>query len=459
VSDERHGRWMARRAGVDPEPLTGPGAEPGGGVAPSSVGTRYSGRTPASGLSTGRSVRGGTGGRGRLLRVALFLVVLAAAVLLLVNALLGPAVAGVVRDVAESNPSTMRFGPVADIVKSQLGSSLTDAAGTDAHVVHFQVPLGATVQDVARSLHDQGLLRDPLAFTYLVVTGNLTDQVQAGTYDLNAAMNPAQLIARLHQAPEVTVTIRLREGLRIEQIAAYLQTVGLKMDVAVFYDLATHPTPPLRADYPFLSTLPKGRSLEGYLGAGTFEVYQDVSPEDMVRTLLDQWQAAIGAGPIRDAQAKGENFYDILAQASLIEQEAAVDSERPLIGGVYANRLARGMLLQADPTVIYAWDTAHLRKLALNQWPEYVFWAPIGKPLADVVVPSDLAGFQTYVHAGQIPGPICTPRLSSIEAALAPNTKTGYLYFVAKGDGSHTHAFARTLAEHEANLRKYGYIQ
>ena len=93
----------------------------------------------------------------------------------------------------------------------------------------------------------------------------------------------------------------------------------------------------------------------------------------------------------------------------------------------------------------------------IGKWTEYTFWAPLGSPLKDVHLPSALQGYQTYQTPGLIPGPICTPTAASIDAALHPNTKKGYLFFVAKGDGSNTHAFARTQAEHDANLHKYGY--
>jgi UPF0755 protein len=162
-------------------------------------------------------------------------------------------------------------------------------------------------------------------------------------------------------------------------------------------------------------------------------------------------------GPIRAAEAQGRDFYQVLALASIVEQEAAVDKERPLIAGVYESRIAKDMLLNADPTVIYAWDSIQLRGLPLEKWPDYSFWNPVGKPLATVEVPEDLAGFQTYLDRGMIPGPIDSPSNASIQAALGPNTKAGYLYFVAKNDGSRTHAFAKTLKEHEANLAKYGY--
>jgi UPF0755 protein len=323
--------------------------------------------------------------------------------------------------------------------------------------VRFGVPEGATAADVARALEDAGLVQDDLAVMYLIVTGGLSDRIAAGNYSLSPSMTPEQIVARLEQPPDVVVVVALREGLRIEQIAAYLQTLDLDMDVAEFYRLAGDPPAGLRDDYPFLSTLPERRSLEGYLGAGTFQVYPDVTPETLLRRLLDQWEASVGMGPIRSAESAGRDFHEILILASLVEQEAAVDEERPLIAGVYANRLKKEMLLNADPTVIYAWDTVKLRDLAFEKWPEYSFWNPIGKPLATVELPEDLAGYQTYTRKGLIPGPIATPSLASIQAALTPNTKTGYLYFVAKGDGSRTHAFAKTLEEHEANLEKYGY--
>ena len=115
-------------------------------------------------------------------------------------------------------------------------------------------------------------------------------------------------------------------------------------------------------------------------------------------------------------------------------------------------------MLDADPTVIYGYDTVELRKSPLADWKNYVFWNALANPGA-VKLPPDLQGFQTYVNTGMFPWPICTPSLASIQAALNPDTKTGYLYFVAKTDGSHTHAFAKTYAQQLANMRKYGYIQ
>lgn len=418
---------------------------------------------PANGVRSGRyapRTHGQRGGpvAGRIAAALAILVVAGALLWVLVSVAIGPAVNGVVFDFAESNPSLLHIAPVATIVRDRLGDELTSPAGTDPTVVHFAVPLGATAADVARDLQQAGLVRDQFAVTYLVVTKGLAQQIEAGAYDLNETMTPAAILGRLQQAPMTTVTVQLREGLRIEQIAAYLETLPLKMDVQTFYDLAMRPPASILSAYSFLSTLPAGHSLEGFLGAGTFDVYQDVTPEDMLKDLLNLWQTEIGTGPLEAAQKEGRDFYQVLSMASLVEQEARVASERPLIAGVYANRLARGMMLDADPTVIYGFDTVQLSKLPFADWKDYVFWNALPSP-GSVKLPKDLTGFQTYANAGMFPWPLCTPSLASVEAALYPDTKTGYLYFVARTDGSHTHAFAKTYAEQLANMRAFGYIQ
>jgi cell division protein YceG involved in septum cleavage len=112
-------------------------------------------------------------------------------------------------------------------------------------------------------------------------------------------------------------------------------------------------------------------------------------------------------------------------------------------------------VLNADPTVTYATDTMALANTPFEQWKDYFFWK-VPPNLAQVHVDADLQGYQTYQVAGLIPGPISTPSLASIDAALSPNTSTGYLYFVLIPN-TKEHAFARTLKEHNANLVKYGY--
>jgi UPF0755 protein len=154
-------------------------------------------------------------------------------------------------------------------------------------------------------------------------------------------------------------------------------------------------------------------------------------------------------------------FHQVLALASIIEREAVLDDERPLIAGVYQNRLSAGgatSVLGADPTVFFGLDSVALSEMPFEDWQRFTFWLPPGVGLQDVTLPDDLAGYHSYKVRGLPPGPICTPSLASIDAALNPDTADGYFYFLAIPDGGGAHAFAKTEAEHDENRRKYGYL-
>jgi UPF0755 protein len=276
-------------------------------------------------------------------------------------------------------------------------------------------------------------------------------------------MTPDNIVTAL-LAPEQTKTvdIGLRTGLRLEQITAKLETIpGLQMNPKDFYDLASHPTPELLKDYPWLKkVLPEGASLEGFLWPATYRVLPDTTAEELIRDMLDNFHQAIGSRLDVPAD-RGRSFYEILTLASMVEREAVVDEERPTIAGVFENRLhkLRGIapVLASDPTVFYAVDTMNLDKLPFDQWKTYAFWNVPDQPLRQIQFPPELLGYQTYTQAGLPPGPIATPTIASIDAALDPDTKSGYLYFLAKQDGSNAHAFAKTKAEHDQNRKKYGY--
>lgn len=451
---------QAHPASADEQPggrAAGGGFEPGlrsrGGSAPRAArSARDGGDRPKWGKRPGQR-RGGLGG---LVRFLAFAFALAAVVLVVGLTALRPVVARAVVDWAAGNPGALRVPLVADLVREDLGPNLVTAASSDPAQVEFSVTPGDTASTIASRLAEEGLLRDPRAFVFIAVERGLDGQLEAGSFILRRNMTPDQLVTSLLQARDLSVTISLREGLRIEQIAAKLETLPLTMDVQAFYRLATRPPASLLADYPWLD-LPRGASLEGFLAPDTYRVLPDTSPEEFIRMLLDRFREIVGPDRLAVPKERGLSFYQVLTLASIVEHEAVVDPERPLIAGVYENRLRRRMLLQADPTVFYGHDTLELAKLPFGQWPTYLFWAPFGQRLADVEFPPELAGYQTYRHKGLIPGPICTPSLASIDAALAPDTSGGYLYFVAKGDGSNTHAFARTFKEHQANLVKYGY--
>jgi UPF0755 protein len=144
--------------------------------------------------------------------------------------------------------------------------------------------------------------------------------------------------------------------------------------------------------------------------------------------------------------------------ASIVEREAVLDKERPLIAGVYLNRLnTPGWRLQADPTLQYGLATALHGGVPVNQWGTIEWWAPLQTGGAEVKLPAELIGYQTYLHDGLQPGPISAPRIASIEAVASPDTSKGYFFFVAGCPGGvrdGSHYFAVTLAQHNANIAK-----
>lgn len=396
-------------------------------------------------------------GLGGLFRLVLFLVVLGALVLVVALTVLRPIVAGAVVGWAADNPSALGLPFVADLVREDLGSVLTDPTSSDPADVEFTVVDGDTASAIGQRLTDQGLLSDPRAFVFITTERGLTAQLEAGTFVLRKNMTPDQMVTALLVAKDQAVAVGIREGLRLEQVTAKLQTLPLTMDVKAFYDLVKHPPASLLKDYPWLD-LPKGASLEGYLAPATYRVLPDSTPEQLVRQMLDTFYASVGPERLSVPKARGMSFHEVLTLASLVEREAKLDEERALIAGVYQNRLDNApRILNADPTVLYANDTVQLEKMKFADWKDYAFWVPPGGALAGLDVPAALQGYQSYQTAGLPPGPIATPSVASIDAALGPADKKGYFYFVAIPDGGGAHAFSKTYKEHQANLRKYGY--
>ncbi len=425
--------------------------------------------------SNGRSGRGrgsnGGGGHG-VLRFLLFALVLAALVVGTMFTVLRPIVRSAIVDWAWDNPGSLRIPFVGDLVREDLGTALKDPAGGDSKGVEFEVALGDTAVTLAPRLLGGAFIVSERAFLFHAIETDLNPKLKAGHYLLHHNMTVDEVTQALLGAPIQisTEVVTFREGLRIEQMTALLQTVPSRVDPQAFYELATNPPPTLLGDYLWLD-LPEGRSLEGYLYPATYTLIVDAgggtasvtTAEDLVRAMLGKFHEVVGDLVIVP-DSRGLSFYEVLTLASIVEREAVLDEERPIIAGVYQNRLngLRGTakILNADPTVFYAIDQLALADLPFDQWQLYSFWNPPGRALAGVDVSPELQGYQTYQTGGLIPGPICTPSLKSIEAALAPDTELdgGYLYFVAIPDGAGRHAFAKTLADHEANLRKYGYL-
>jgi UPF0755 protein len=298
----------------------------------------------------------------------------------------------------------------------------------------FVVTPGESVSEIGVNLQQQGLIKDGDLFRLYVRVNALDSTINAGVFTLRPNMTIPEIAQNLQRALAVETQITIPEGKRMEEVAELLQAqLGINADD--FLRLAR------RADYnySFLKDLPDGASLEGYLFPDTYRLPQNPTAQDVLLKMLDNYGEKV-APLMEQAKASGQSPRKILTLASIVEREAVIPVERPLIASVYLNRIKIGMALQADPTTQYA----------LGYQPDQKTWWKQGLTLDDLKY-ADPAGYNTYVNPDLPPGPIANPGLSSIQAVITPAQST-YLYFVANCNNDGSHQFSNTFAEHQQKL-------
>jgi UPF0755 protein len=314
--------------------------------------------------------------------------------------------------------------------KQWLMSRLGPVASGSSESVLVVVPSGASTREVADLLFAGGVIKDPTFFRYYAQYKKVDAQLQGGEYELSRSMTPDEILAKLSRGEVVVRRFTVPEGLTVAELADLL--AGKKLVEREAF-LAAAAASKLNAAH-----LPDGvaltQPLEGYLFPSTYDYKPGITAEQILAMMYARWEDAFEAA-LRQRGAKPDlTVHELMTLASIIEEEAQVAEERPVISGVYMNRLAIGMKLDADPTVRYG--------LAKDPKEEL--------RLADLQIESP---YNTYLQAGLPPGPIAAPGQASIEAALSPQ-KHDFWYFVAKADGSGQHYFASTLDEQTANIEK-----
>jgi UPF0755 protein len=357
----------------------------------------------------------------------------------------------------EERPTLIQNDLVVDFVNWYDPDAIADTPVSDTYQrMSVEIPPGATDAFIGELLVDRQLIHSELAFHYQVYQAERSGDLHAGTYDLSPTFTPSFIIGALRQetGPEVTVTII--EGLRLEELVAFIGTTNLTMNLDEFRQLVFTPPPDLLSAYPFLAELPTGRTLEGYLYPDTYQFFANATARDVVDRLLATFDARV-TQDIRDQlAARGLTIDYAVRLASIVEREAVLDTERPLIAGVYTQRLTTsGWRLDADPTLQWGLSTAEYGGLPPAEWGTVGWWRPLPAGGAEVVLPEALLPYQTYQVVGLPPTPIASPRLASIQAAAFPDQSQGYFFFVAacpNGVRDGSHRFAQTLAQHEANI-------
>lgn len=308
--------------------------------------------------------------------------------------------------------------------------------------VAFTVARGESVRDIAQGLHQDGLIRNVFLFRLYVSYEHKGASIQAGHYMMQLGAGIPQIVQELSHGEVVgqMITLTIPEGYTIQQIAQRMQDnhVCTKAD---FLKSAQGD----HFDEPFLALLPRDPKikyrLEGYLFPDTYEFKRGTSAHNAIDEMLRNFERRTSANVMEKVQSPS-NLADIITEASIVEREAKVDSERPLIASVIVNRMKIHMKLQMDATLQYI--LGHQEIVTAKD-------TKVNDP------------YNTYLNVGLPPGPIGSPGMSSILAALSP-AHTDYLYYVVKNNGTGTDYFATTYAQQmhneqlsQANLKTYGH--
>lgn len=302
----------------------------------------------------------------------------------------------------------------------------------------FTVEPGQSASQVADRLLAEGLVTNAtLLKNYLRYFG-LDVRIEAGSYELSAGMTIPEIAYALSEARPPEVTVRATEGWRREQLAEWIdQQPDLPFSGTEFLAVTSNPAllPP---DSALARETAPSAPLEGFLFPDTYRLAIDATAGDLVRRMLDTFEERVTPQMRADASARGLTLYEAVTLASIVEREAIVPDERPVIASVFLNRLAVGMKLEADPTVQYAMgyqpDTGQWWNLNLTQADYHNVDSP----------------YNTYIYPGIPPGPIASPGLDSIRAVIYP-AETPYLFFRSACDHTGRHNFAVTFEEHIAN--------
>jgi len=316
-------------------------------------------------------------------------------------------------------------------------NGLDKRMSTSTELVDFEVKAGEGSDSIAKNLEEAGLIDSATLYKLYLRRENKAKDIQAGKFKIPKNATIPEITELLSNAKSMEVVkVTIIEGYRSSQISSALDTkfkavTDAKFKKSEFDAIVKNPD-----NYTFKASVqtfldqykPAGKSFEGFLYPDTYEFENDVTAQFVVETLVGHF-----IEKTKDIE-KDSNFYNDLILASIVERESLTNEERPKIASVFTNRLRINIALESDATVNYATGKSNPR-------PTF----------EDLKVNSP---YNTYKNPGLPPTPISNPRVESIEAAVEP-ADTDYYYFIHEQDGSGQVHFAKTLAEHNENVRKY----
>lgn len=290
--------------------------------------------------------------------------------------------------------------------------------------IEFEIKRGSTFRQAVEALAEKGLARDKWVILLLGKITGIDHRIKAGYYTLWGSMSPYEIFTALRSGKVKEYELTVVPGDSLLEIADKISALNIT-DARDFIRLCS--------DKSFVSSLDiEAPSLEGYLFPDTYKFPKGLNAEEVVVLMVNRLWEKYDPDMIWQTYELGLTEREILTMASIIEKEAVVDEERPVIAAVYYNRLKKKMPLQADPTATYG----------IKSSKEKIYKADLLRKTR----------YNTYVIKGLPPGPIASPGFKSIEAALNPE-KVPYLYFVSNNDG--THKFSETLSSHNQAVTVY----
>lgn len=295
-------------------------------------------------------------------------------------------------------------------------------------VITISIAKGTATEAIGDILKNEGLIADTLLFRLKTKIMGYNGRYQAGDFSLSPGMTMEEIMDSLLVGRKDTVRFTIPEGYDIRRTADVLESKGLINREKFLTEIKQGDF-----DYWFLDGLKKDENrLEGFLFPETYDAYINASEHSIIDRMLVQFDKVFTEKHIERMKELNKDISQVLILASIIEREAVVQEDRPVIAGVFLNRLEIGMPLQSCATVQYILGEQ--------------------KPVLSTADTRIESPYNTYIYAGLPPTPICSPGIASINAALWPE-ETDFIYFLAKGDGSHV--FSKTYDEHIKNKKKY----
>ncbi len=332
------------------------------------------------------------------------------------------------------------FVVVSDYIKDYRDAYQTELTSTHSEQgeeVIIEIPKDTSAKKVAKILHKNGLIRFERAFVERLQDSQYRGKLQAGTFKLHKGMNTLEIMEAMSKDDPNAKTVKqlvIPEGFSVDLIGDKCEKEGICKKSEFINAVKSITT----NDFPYLQDVPSGADvrykLEGYLFPATYDIQKDTKAIDLVKMMLNAFDAYYTEEMKSRALDMGYNSYQILTVASMIEREAKIDSERPKIASVIYNRLNSDMILQVDSTTLYPLTEGMYDKENMTS--------------EDLSLKSP---YNTYMVGGLPVGPICNPGLACINAALNPED-TSYLYYHIVDEEKGEHVFTETYEEHKATL-------